>query len=58
MSADIETISNKIVTKGNLDLEQCQDLCDKDPKNCFAYQIDLSVNAESKCSIFNEEEAM
>ena len=58
MSADIETTSNKVVTKGDLDIEACQEECDKDPKNCFGYQIDISVNAESKCSIFNEEEQM
>ena len=58
MSADIETTSNNIVTNGNLENDACQELCDKDPKNCFAYQIDLSVNAESKCTIFNEVEQM
>lgn len=58
MSADTETVSNQVVTKGNLDKDACQKVCDKDPKNCFAYQIDLSQNAESKCSIFNEEEMM
>lgn len=58
MSSDPETVSSKTVAHGDLDQDSCQELCDGDPKNCWAYQIDLSINAQSKCIIFNEAEAM
>lgn len=53
-----KTASSNGVNKGALDTEKCQEQCDIDPENCFAYQIDLSTNSESKCVIFNEKKDM
>ena len=58
MAYDTTTSSSNVVNKGDLEMSACQELCDQDPDNCFAYQIDLTENAVSKCSIFSETETL
>ena len=58
MDTPDQPVSTNSVAKGNLDLTQCQEQCDLDPDNCFAFQIDLAANTDSKCTLFNEPKDM
>lgn len=58
MASDTAKESTYFVNKGSLELDFCQEQCDKDPTQCFAYQIDSTQDAANKCVIFNEKEDM
>jgi hypothetical protein len=56
MALDTDKASSNLVNKGSLEIDLCQEECDKDPLQCFAYQIDSTLEATNKCVIFNEKE--